>query len=188
MCSASHYLVCVFHIVLCSVMPNVDAKLTFVCTCLVVRLCVLLRRIGGGRGPILAFSVAHNLLGHYRQYTGTGSGGAHCGGSDVSPLADGTPYGWSGGSVDDCKTRCTLDPSCNAFMRRSDGACHWKSGVTEDTMDLDYTSDAMHSCYLQGQGESESATVALIAPGRYSRPTDVHLVSTAFTLRMPLPL
>ena len=51
--------------------------------------------------------------------------------------------------MDDCKTRCTLDPSCNAFVRRSDGTCHWKSGVTEDTMDLDYTSDVMHSCYLQ---------------------------------------
>ena len=53
----------------------------------------------------------------YQRITGTGS--AHCGGQSVKPrLADGTTYGWTGGTVDQCKAKCTADPTCNAFVRR----------------------------------------------------------------------
>ena len=92
----------------------------------------------------------------YQVYTGNGSGGAHCGGNEVRPLADGTPYGWNEGSVQDCQARCTADPRCNAFVRREDLGCYWKSGVTEDTMDLDYNGGMMHSCYLRTNGTQRS--------------------------------
>ena len=92
----------------------------------------------------------------YGRYTGNkkedGSESAHCGGTNVSPLADGTEYGWIGGTVEQCKAKCTADPSCNAFVRRdSDDMCHWKTGVSTSTINYDY-GEPGHSCYLQKQG------------------------------------
>lgn len=52
---------------------------------------------------------------------------------DGPDLADGTPYGWTGGTVEDCMVRCDTDPLCTGFERRgwdkypSDGACFWVS-------------------------------------------------------------
>ena len=68
-------------------------------------------------------------------------GNSFCGGEhnstipkeDGPGLADGTPYGWTGGTVEDCKVRCASDPLCTGFERRgwheypSDGACFWVS-------------------------------------------------------------
>ena len=81
-------------------------------------------------------------------------GSAHCGGTNVSPLADGTVYGWTGDTVEQCKVKCTTDPSCNAFDRRdSDGACHWKTGASARTVKFNNSySGPLHSCYLQKQG------------------------------------
>ena len=88
----------------------------------------------------------------YQHITGTGSGSAHCGGTNVSPLADGTVYGWTGGTVEECTAKCTADPSCNAFVRHdSDGACHWKTDVSYSTIHNAYSGPG-HSCYLQKQG------------------------------------
>ena len=82
----------------------------------------------------------------------TGSGSAHCRGNNVSPLADGTVYGWTGGTVEQCKAKCIADPSCNAFVRRDrDGACQWKKDVSTSTIDNAYYQTG-HSCYLQEQG------------------------------------
>lgn len=58
----------------------------------------------------------------------------HCGGSDVSPLADGTVYGWGPPSKDiaQCEAKCEADNECNAFVWVND-KCYWKSGVTATT-------------------------------------------------------
>jgi hypothetical protein len=93
------------------------------------------------------------------------SGSAHCGGNNVDPLADGTAYGWSDGTVEECMAKCTADPTCNAFVRRdSDSACHWKSGVSAETMDLDYAG-AGHSCYLHGGGAGSTDCYVVVTQG-----------------------
>ena len=94
----------------------------------------------------VALTVVTIVESAYEHITGTGS--AHCGGTNVSPLKDGTVYGWTGGTVEQCKAKCTADPTCNAFVWRDrDGGCHWKSGVTQGSIDRDYSQQG-HSCYL----------------------------------------
>ena len=77
------------------------------------------------------------------------TGSAHCGGSSVTRLADGTPYIWVGGTVDDCQAKCRADAMCNAFVRnRRTGACSWKFGVSADTVNRNYNSGDGLVCYI----------------------------------------
>ena len=64
---------------------------------------------------------------------------------NVSPLGDGTPYGWTGGTIAECAAKCTADPKCTAFVRyRFDGGCFWKFDVTLETIH----ESTGHDCYL----------------------------------------
>ena len=88
----------------------------------------------------------------YQHITGTVTGSAHCGGTNVDPLGDGTVYAWRGGSVDECKAKCTADAQCDAFVHRTGtNECYWKTGVSASTVDHDYTGagGAGLSCYLR---------------------------------------
>jgi hypothetical protein len=78
----------------------------------------------------------------------------HCGGSNVSPLEDGTledgtAYGWipedEGETVEACKDKCMASTSCTAFVwRDSDRGCFWKTGSSQSTLN----SMAGHDCYI----------------------------------------
>jgi len=84
----------------------------------------------------------------FKEYKGTGTGGAHCGGTSLT-LADGTKYG-DHDSADHCKAKCGADKRCDAFVWRDDGVCYWKTEVFEDTIDQEYEHKwHKHSCYLK---------------------------------------
>ena len=97
-------------------------------------------------GTYIAFHGSqHTDLGHSHI---TRTGAVHCGGTDVDPLADGTPYGWTGGTAQQCVAKCVADPTCNAFVRvESDSACYWQTGVSASTIQ-EYWIQTGHSCYV----------------------------------------
>ena len=77
-------------------------------------------------------------------------------------MAGGIKGGWGYGatnlSLEDCKKRCTLDPRCNAFVRRaSDNGCFWKAEASAKTLDLNYK-DPGHVCYLSQCGKGATYT------------------------------
>lgn len=69
--------------------------------------------------------------------------GTHCGGTNLSPLNDGTVRGWIG-DIAECEAKCLSDENCIGFIfRESDGGCFWTSG------ELAPYTFAGHTCYAK---------------------------------------
>lgn len=102
--------------------------------------------------------------GTYNVFTGYNCGVAGTSANNVSPLADGSYYGWAGGDISECQARCTADPDCVGFVwRASDSSCWWKKGVSFGTM---YPKTG-RDCYLRRTTESEDC-----APLKYNAATN----------------
>lgn len=89
--------------------------------------------------------------------------GMHCGGSNVSPLADGTVYGWVPPSQtpSECETKCQQDAQCEAFVwRSSDKRCYWKKHVSASSL----TSNPGHDCYSSFTAPNAAAPSPAPAP------------------------